>query len=120
MIISVKSSESSLITLSFVCIRFFVRVFEDILISVFQEGIERALKVFKKAFFKAEFVPFSLYYLLTLGRCYPAYSECLRKRLPPGKNQINRNMKISLPYLIILGSLLYQGRFFCNQPREET
>ena len=51
MIISVKSSESSLITLSFVCIRFFVRVFEDILISVFQEGIERALKMFKKAFF---------------------------------------------------------------------
>ena len=51
MIISVKSSESSLITLSFVCIRFFVRVFEDILISVFQEGNERALKMFKKAFF---------------------------------------------------------------------
>ena len=88
MIISVKSSESSLITLSFLCISFFGRVFEDILISVFQEGIERTLNVFKKAFFKAEFFPFSLYYLLTLGRCYPAYSECLRKRLLPGKNQI--------------------------------
>ena len=49
-----KFSESHLRTLGFLCMNFFIRVIR------YKEGIEKVLKMLKKAFLKADFVRFFL------------------------------------------------------------
>ena len=51
MILYKKCSKSPLLTLSFLCVEFYIRVFDDIAMKVFQKGSERVFKMLKKGFF---------------------------------------------------------------------
>ena len=80
MILHIKCLESSFPTLSFLCIKFFIRVFENVINKVFQKSAGRAFKMANEAFFRAHFVRF-LSAMLILGGRYPDYTEGLRKKV---------------------------------------
>ena len=52
-------------TLTFFCVRFFNRLFEDIMYKVFKKTFKKWSKVFKRTFFRASLSFFSIF--LTLG-----------------------------------------------------